>query len=115
MVDLDRYISREEMDSLQSDGKGRIEYDALGNAVFVPFVKVMGRTDMEALLRDRSLALTVDEVARGTRGVPANPQGLRRGYDPYESGLLNKQEYKPRKDLRALSQWIQQKKQADSR
>jgi hypothetical protein len=115
MVDLDRYVSAEDMDALRRDGKGRVEYDARGNAVFVPFVKVMDRQDMEALLRDRSLALTVDDAADGNENIPANPQGLRKGYDPYASGLLNRREHKPKKDLRALSQWIQQQKQADNR
>lgn len=115
MVDLDRYVSADEMNALQRDGKGRIEYDARGNAVFVPFVKVMDRQDMEELLRDRSLALTVDDAAGANDNIPANPQGLRKGYDPYASGLLNRREHKPKKDLRALSQWIQQRKLADDR
>ena len=39
-----------------------------------------------------------------------NPSGVKRGYDPYDSGLLNKKQYKKKKDLRKLSDWIQSRK-----
>jgi hypothetical protein len=41
---------------------------------------------------------------------PRNAKGLTHGYDPYQSGLLVKKESKKKRDLRALSEWVQVKK-----
>jgi hypothetical protein len=41
---------------------------------------------------------------------PLNPKGLVQGYDPYQSGLLLKKERKRKRDLRALSAWVELKK-----
>jgi hypothetical protein len=41
---------------------------------------------------------------------PRNPKGLTEGYDPYRSGLLVKKEWKKKRDLRALSEWVEVKK-----
>jgi predicted Rdx family selenoprotein len=41
---------------------------------------------------------------------PRNPKGLAQGYDPYQSGLLVNKERKKRRDLRALSEWVELKK-----
>jgi len=39
-----------------------------------------------------------------------NQLGLRKGYDPYDSGALVKKEWKKKKDLRKLSDWIKSRK-----
>lgn len=41
---------------------------------------------------------------------PRNPKGLTHGYDPYQSGVLVKKEWKKKRDLRALSEWVEVKK-----
>ena len=38
---------------------------------------------------------------------------MKKGYDPYDSGLLVKKEWKKKKDLRKLSQWIKARKPKD--
>lgn len=63
--------------------------------------------------------LSVDDAApppAGTRQIGENRAGLKKGYDPYESGMLSKGEPTRRKrDLRALSGWIKAKKNAESK
>ncbi len=41
---------------------------------------------------------------------PRNIKGLAHGYDPYQSGVLVKTEWKKKRDLRALSEWVEVKK-----
>jgi hypothetical protein len=60
-------------------------------------------------LVDPSLALADDENALGTP-IQSNPKGLKKGYNPYDSGTLGKQEWKKKKDLRELSKWIEMRK-----
>ena len=64
---------------------------------------------MMRLLDDPTLAITEDS-AQGSQSVKKNPAGLKKGYDPYDSGLLAKKQYKKKKDLRKLSSWIQSRK-----
>ncbi len=44
--------------------------------------------------------------------VKANPQGTLKGYDPYDSGKLDKKPPPRKKDLRKLGEWIALRKQA---
>ncbi len=72
-----------------------------------------GQETLHRLLDDDTLAIT-EEVAKGSqRGIQPNPVGLKKGYDPYDSGMLMKKQWKKKKDLRALSSWIEQKKKLD--
>ena len=91
-------------------GRGKIEFDELGNAIWVPSTAAVSGDVMLRLLEDPTLAIT-DDFAQGTnQPVKQNPQGVRRGYDPYDSGLLAKKQFKKKKDLRKLSTWIQSRK-----
>jgi len=62
------------------------------------------------LLENDALGFTEDDARGTTRRIQPNPAGLKKGYDPYDSGMLLKKQWKKKKDLRALSSWIQQKK-----
>ena len=55
------------------------------------------------------LTIADDEPAANAP-MQNNPQGLRMGYNPYESGLLAGKERKPRRNLHELSRWIDMKK-----
>ena len=91
-------------------GPGKIEFDELGNAVWVPASTAAGEDTLRRLLDDPNLTFS-DEYSRGTvRPAENNPLGLKKGYDPYDSGLLAKKEWKKKKDLKRLSQWIQSRK-----
>ena len=92
-------------------GTGRVEYDELGNAVWVPYKNLGSAETLARLLDDDSLAITEEESRGNVVRVQENPVGLRKGYNPYDSGLLQKKEYKKKKDLRALSEWIKRRKQ----
>jgi hypothetical protein len=72
-----------------------------------------GKETLRRLLDDDTLGFTEDD-ARGTvRRIQPNPGGLKKGYDPYDSGMLVKKQWKKKKDLRALSGWIEQKKKME--
>jgi hypothetical protein len=60
-------------------------------------------------LVDPSLAIADEENPLGS-AIQSNPKGLTKGYNPYESGTLGKQEWKKKKNLRELSKWIEMRK-----
>jgi hypothetical protein len=73
-------------------------------------VRLDSRETLERLLDDDTLGVTEDEARGTTRRIQPNPVGLKKGYDPYDSGMLVKKQWKKKKDLRALSEWIEKKK-----
>ena len=94
-------------------GHGRIEFDELGNAIWVPFSGNSSDEVMRRLLDDPTLAFS-NEYSQGTqKRIEKNQQGVKKGYDPYDSGLLVKKEWKKKKDLRKLSDWIKTRKPKD--
>jgi hypothetical protein len=110
MSDTGKFVSPVDMVAMERSGIGKIEYDDQGNAVFVPFKALTSADALSRLLNDPTLALS--EEARSAIGrLQPNPQGVVKGYDPYDSGMLNKDKRKQKKDLRALSKWITAKKQ----
>lgn len=94
-------------------GHGKIEFDELGNAIWVPYSGASGPDAMNRLLNDPNLAFSTDYSQGTVQRVEPNPQGLKKGYDPYDSGLLVKKQWKKKKDLRRLSQWITSKKKSE--
>lgn len=100
---------RQGLDETQAVGQGRVEFDELGNAVWVPMGGLGSEEVLARLLNDVTLSLSQDDKPGTVHRVQPNPAGLRKGYDPYDSGLLVKKRWKPKKDLRALSAWIEQK------
>lgn len=42
--------------------------------------------------------------------IKSNPKGLKKGYNPYNSGALGKQAWKKKKDLHELSKWVELRK-----
>ncbi len=94
-------------------GHGRIEFDELGNAIWVPNSGATGDDVMRLLLDDPSLAFSNDDRHGTQKRIEQNQQGMKKGYDPYDSGLLVKKEWKKKKDLRKLSSWIKTQKPKD--
>jgi hypothetical protein len=88
---------------------GKIAFDDRGNAIYEWADKVHG-TELETTdgrlraLDNVTLALAEEDSTQGV--VRVNRKGLRQGYNPYESGILPKDRWRPRKDLRELSRWI---------
>ena len=91
-------------------GHGRSEFDELGNAIWVPHTGASGDDVMRLLLDDPNLAFSNDYAQGTEKRIQQNQQGVKKGYDPYDSGLLVKKEWKKKKDLRKLSSWIKSRK-----
>ena len=97
---------------------GKIGFDELGNAQF-EWQGDQLNEESEAGERARRKALAhhglsiVDDEPPPNAPIRQNPKGLRVGYNPYESGMLTKKEWKPKRDLRELSKWIEMKKKLD--
>jgi hypothetical protein len=84
-----------------------------GHAVWVPNSGARGDDVMRKLLDDPTLAFTSDYSHGTQKRIEQNPQGIKKGYDPYDSGQLVKKDWKKKKDLRRLSEWIKTKKPKD--
>ena len=84
---------------------GHVRFDDRGNAVWETW---RGRR-----LEHPGLELKDEDPSAFKGNVPVNFKGGRLGYNPYESGLVKKRrvEKRGKKDLRALSRWIQMQKQ----
>ncbi len=80
---------------------GKVTFDDRGNAVW--------ETRRGRRLDHPSLSLMDEEIVTPGRATPANTKAGRVGYDPYQSGIVKKKatERPRKKDLRALSRWIQ--------
>lgn len=81
---------------------GHVGYDDRGNAVW--------DTWSAKALDNPDLALD-DAVNQPRANARLNPGATKRGYDPYDSGLIGKSQRPRKKNLRALSEWIQREKQ----
>jgi len=104
MKDMSHYAEEQRL------GHGRIEFDELGNAVWVPAAKNASDEVMRRLLDDPTLAFSNDYTKGTAKRIEQNQFGLKKGYDPYDSGQLVKKEWKKKKDLRKLSEWIKSRK-----
>ncbi|MBS1199798.1 MAG: hypothetical protein H6R27_476 [Proteobacteria bacterium] len=105
----------QDLDEAQAAGQGRVEFDELGNAVWVPYGGLGSQEVLARLLNDQSLSLSQEVRTGRIDRIQPNPAGLKQGYDPYDSGMLLKKSRKPKKDLRALSKWIEQRKKLPDR
>jgi hypothetical protein len=115
---MDVAVDGDDLDDLRKrkrTGQGRIEYDEQGNPVRSQARGLAAHEVMSRLLDDDRFAIDEGPPAPGARGkISRNPAGLKKGYDPYESGLLDRKEHRKKRDLRALSAWIEARKRAES-
>ena len=82
------------------DPSGQVRFDERGNAVW--------ETGLNRRLEHPELRLSDDQAPRNT--LKTNGTGLKSGYNPYDSGMLPKAAHRRKKDLRALSRWIEESK-----
>lgn len=104
----------------KDDSSGRIAFDVHGNAQYVWGSDLLGDdSDTGERLRDKALShpglAIADEEPPPNVPIRSNPKGLRLGYNPYESGLLAKKEYKRKRNLHELSRWIDMKRKLGNR
>ncbi|MET0659018.1 MAG: hypothetical protein ABW110_12765 [Steroidobacteraceae bacterium] len=102
-----------------SERPGDVGFDDRGNAVYQWKHSALEHDSAEAeRLREQALEhpglAIVDDEPRPEAMIQANPKGLRVGYNPYESGMLDKKGRKPKTDLRELSRWIEMKKKMEA-
>jgi hypothetical protein len=99
---------------------GKIAFDERGNATF-EWNNDRLNEDGDTGERLRNAALNhpglsmVDDEQPANAPIRTNPKGLRVGYNPYESGMLAKKEWKPKRDLRELSKWIETRKKINEK
>jgi hypothetical protein len=95
---------------------GRVQFDDRGNAVWEWAVGTgaFGREVSTARLKklENSTLSLADDAPTPVETVRANPLGMKKGYNPYDSGKLGKQQGPRKKDLRRLSEWLKLRKQA---
>jgi hypothetical protein len=95
---------------------GRVKFDERGNAVWEWQIATgaFGREVSTARLKKlQNPTLSIaDDAPTPFDKVRANPQGTKKGYDPYDSGRLGKSQKGPQKDLQRLSDWLKAKQQA---
>ena len=101
-----------------ADRAGKINFDDRGNAFFEWRDDLSG-DDNDAAQRRRDQALENPGLSLVDEGQPepstdASPRDCRIGYNPYESGVLDrKAPPKKKRDLRELSKWIEAKRRVD--
>lgn len=97
---------------------GHIAFDDRGNAVY-EWNNDRLVEDSEDAERARRKALEhpglsmMEEEPAPNAPIRNNAKGLRVGYNPYESGLLAKKEWKRKRDLRQLSKWVELKRKVN--
>jgi hypothetical protein len=102
-----------------ADQAGKINFDDRGNAFFEWRDDLSG-DDNDAAQRRRDQALANPGLSLADEGLPTItdlvPRDCRSGYNPYESGVLDRKAApaKKKRDLRELSRWIEAKRKAES-
>ena len=107
-------------DEAKTPGKpaGQVKFDARGNAIFdwATMTGEFARDTATARLKkleNPTLSLADDAPTPvAPKSVKSNPQGVVKGYNPYDSGKLGNKEVPKKKDLKKLSEWLALKKQA---
>ena len=102
----------------KTEGKStaRVQFDANGNPVWEWSIATgeFGREISTARLEklEHPALSLADDAPTAFETVRPNPQGAKKGYDPYDSGKLGKRPVPVKKDLRKLSEFLKLKKQA---
>lgn len=98
------------------DKPGAVEFDDRGNAQYQWRDERMldeseaGEKRRQRALSIANLVLVDDEPPPDLKTVQVNKQATRLGYNPYESGQIQKTQRRKPVDLRALSKWIEARK-----
>jgi hypothetical protein len=109
--DDDDALPRPEAGRLAEDDRGNVTWQWANNEV-LQADDTAGAIERLRALVDPSLDIVDSEPA--ARGIE-NPAGLKKGYNPYESGALVKsgRQKKKKMTLRELSKWIETKRKLE--
>ena len=98
---------------------GRVTFDDRGQAIWEWSVAT-GRFEKDSTssrlkkLTNAELSLVDDPLPAAGKKVQVNSSGIKKGYNPYDSGRLSRtgKHAAVKKDLRKLEEWIKLKKSA---
>ena len=99
----------------RAEKPGQIAFDERGNAVYSWNDPRLGEDSEEGdtarrrALEDPGLSMA-DEEPPTNAPIRNNRNGMRVGYNPYESGLLGRKQPPKKRDLRELSKWLEMKR-----
>jgi hypothetical protein len=105
---------RKESGRLGEDDRGNISWQWAEDNEDLLADDELGKLERMRALQDPHLELA-DEPDKPNAPAKANPRGLKDGYNPYNSGQLGKAEWKKKRDLRQLSEWIELKKKMEKK
>jgi hypothetical protein len=94
---------------------GQIAFDERGHAVYswndprLVEDGEEGETARRQALENPGLTVADDEPPANAP-IRSNRNGMRVGYNPYESGLLGRKQPPKKRDLRELSKWLEMKR-----
>ena len=99
---------------------GRVKFDDRGQAIW-EWSMTTGRFESATTssrlkkLTNVELSLVDDVPPADAKRVQVNSSGIKKGYDPYDSGRLSRtgKQTAIKKDLRKLDEWIKLKKNAE--
>jgi len=101
------------------DEPGRISRDDAGNVSWqwsndetLQADDTLGAAERIRALVDPGLDVVDEEELNPLKN---NAKGLKKGYNPYDSGALGKDRWKKKKNLRELSKWIELKRKLDEK
>jgi hypothetical protein len=108
-------VGDEQQRSAAADKAGKINFDDRGNAFFEWRDDLVCQDGAAAQCR-RDQALETPGLSLVDEGMPAvsdaAPRDSGYGYNPYESGVLDRKAPPRKRDLRELSKWIEAKRKA---
>lgn len=110
-------LSEQQADSNDKAARsaGKIAFDDRGNAVyewqFAPFLEDnLDGEQLRAQALDHPGLAIVDDEPPSSAPIRRNVVGARVGYNPYDSGQLDRKARRKPHDMRELSKWIQLRK-----
>ena len=107
--------------SVDQNQSGKVTFDDRGQAIW-EWSTATGRFDRAGSTSTRLKKFVpelsiVDDAPPAAGGVRQNPGGIKKGYDPYDSGRLARtgKHKAVKKDLRKLGTWLNLRKQVSSK